>query len=125
MSLLRPRGIVASLVNTVVWVIVAGYAGVALIRSNPQLPPGILVAAAAAAMFALAFGPARGLLHRDDDNEATDLEDAERRLQALEERAAVAGILEARVAELEERVEFTERLLAQNKEVVPLPRAAQ
>jgi hypothetical protein len=60
--------------------------------------------------------------HRPTD-EAMQL--LESRLAALEERGSVSGEVEAqygRIAELEERLDFAERMLAERTEVAPLPK---
>lgn len=52
----------------------------------------------------------------------------ESRLQALESRSPVTGETDAvyhRLEELEERLEFSERLLAQSREGAALPRAEE
>ena len=52
----------------------------------------------------------------------------EARLQALESRSPVTGETDAvyhRLEELEERLEFSERLLAQSREGAALPRAEE
>lgn len=57
---------------------------------------------------------------------ATGVADLEARIAALEARSPVTGETEAvyhRVAELEERLDFTERMLAQSRPEVLLPPA--
>ena len=55
-------------------------------------------------------------------------DDLETRLQALESRSPVTGETDAvyhRLEELEERLEFSERLLAQSREGAALPRGEE
>jgi hypothetical protein len=68
----------------------------------------------------------RALAHRISGPETDEsIRAVEGRLAALEERGSVSGEVEAqfvRIAELEERLEFTERMLAERTGLVQLPR---
>jgi len=70
----------------------------------------------------LGFTVVRGLARRIEAKSAPATP-APEELQAIHERLAETEALEARVAELEERLDFAERLLAQQREPERLPGA--
>lgn len=73
----------------------------------------------------LIFGPVGKALARMLDSHELPDDQVVMRVEDLEARLAELSMEQSRVAELEERIEFTERLMAQRDETARLPRGDQ
>ena len=108
-------------IRSVAWLVVAGVVAVGLLDAYDKMNPVALVAGGAAIMCALVMGPARRLFADRHDADALPADEIERRLEDLEARVFESTAVEQRVAELENRLDFAERLLAQRADAPPFP----
>ena len=99
--------------RTVFWGAAAAILGSAVARDGRDLAPGILLAVGALIMLALVFAFHCVVAPAGDDAVDTAGLPPSARLDELEARVADRVALEQRVLELEERLDFAERLLAE------------
>ncbi len=109
--------------RTVFWGAAAAILGSAVARDGRELAPGILLAVGALVMLALVFA-FHGAVTPAGDEPADAAELPPARLDEIEARLADQGALEQRLLELEERLDFAERLLAERHDArIEGPRA--
>ncbi len=99
--------------RTVFWGAAAALLGSAAARDGRDLAPGILLAVGALIMLALFFAFSGAVTPSGDDVVDPAVLPSRDRLDELEARLAGQAMLEQRLLELEERLDFAERLLAE------------